>query len=74
MKINLKELEYQLNSLDFISSTKSAKAYPKICEETRALYDLLVLIKTDLEMAGESIVELDKDRLAAIKERDAVQS
>ena len=74
MKINLKELEHQMNSLDFISSTKSAKEYSKICGEARALYDLLVLIKTDLEMAGESIVELDKPRTEAIKERDGDQS
>ena len=73
MKINLKEFEYQLNSLDFISSTKSAKEYSKICQEARALYDLLLLIKTDLEMGGESIIELDKPRSEAIKERDGDQ-
>ena len=74
MKINLKELEHQMNSLDFISSTKSAKEYSKICRDVRALYNLLMVIKTDLEGMGESIVELDKPRSEAIKERDGDQS
>jgi len=73
MNVNLKELEHQMNSLDFISSTKSTKEYPKICRDVRTLYNLLMVIKTDLEGMGESIVELDKPRSEAIKERDGDQ-
>ena len=70
MRINLKTLTHQMNSLDFIRHHPTVMAQSIINKDLQALYDLLVIVKTDLEMAGESIVELDKNRTDAIKERD----
>jgi len=41
-----------------------------IARNIRKIVNFLEEIETDLEMAGESIVELDMNRLDAIKERN----
>ena len=71
MKVNLKKLTQQKLALDeAIRSLSVYKDKRRIAKHLKDLSNLVDEICTDLEMAGESIPELDKDRLDAIKERD----
>jgi hypothetical protein len=65
MKSNLKELAKQKEALK--------EAIPnsgKLSSPLKKLVRWIEEIETDLEMSGESIVELDMSRLEAIEERD----
>lgn len=71
MEINLKELSQQKEQLKYIQSVLAdnilLKSFAKRIAKTIRFYEE---IETDLELAGESIVELDKPRLKAIEERN----
>ena len=66
MKINLKKLHKHKLHL------KQALAVipQESIKDVNNIIDLLDEIEVDLELCGESIVELDKDRLAAIEEKN----
>ena len=69
MKTNLKKLteqRYILNEL-YSGATVITSSHIKRLKE---LSRLLEEIETDLEIAGESIVELDQERLEAIEEKN----
>jgi hypothetical protein len=72
MKINLKKLTQDKEALKAVQREMTdmqgpQKAFSKKLNAIIAFYDE---IERDLEMCGESIVELDKERLAAIEERN----
>ena len=71
MKINLKELAQNIEALKhtlvLVRSLEMSKVSVKSTEKFQRF---LEEIELDLEMGGESIIELDKPRLEAIKERD----
>lgn len=71
MKINLKELSQQKEQLKYIQSVLAdnvlLKTFAKRIAKTIRFYEE---IETDLELGGESIIELDKPRLKAIEERN----
>lgn len=65
MITNLKELEVKIMGLEVLETDK-----PLMAEIIRDTVKLLKGIRADLEIGGESILELDKQRVDAIKERD----
>jgi hypothetical protein len=65
MITNLKELEVKIMGLEALETEK-----PLMAEIIRETVKLLKGIRADLEIGGESILELDKQRVDAIKERD----
>lgn len=67
MKINLKKYVQKKEALKEISALTEIRKYRKLLKE---LIMWLEEVETDLEMGGESIVELDQERLDAIEERD----
>jgi hypothetical protein len=67
MKINLKKLAQQKEALKDVASTNQSNMYRKLLRE---LTSWIEEVETDLEMGGESVVELDQERLTAIEERD----
>ena len=71
MKVNLKKLAQQKMALEQASRIMNHVNETK--RQSKHLKDLLRLveeIEQDLEMAGESIAELDKGRLESIEERN----
>lgn len=78
MKVNLKKLRYQLNTLDMVSDDIKKKRFvattPATAKDLSALCTLLEEVYKDLSLAGESIVELDKSRAEALKEANENQS
>jgi hypothetical protein len=74
MNINLKQLHYQINTLDMVVDDLKHKRFVGTTGATvndlAALLKLLEEIKKDLRGAGESIVELDLPRSEAIKAAD----
>ena len=70
MKVNLKEVAEQRMGLEYLLQNKddlSKTIKPKL---VRQLVRFLEEVERDLEMAGESIAELDMPRLDAIEERN----
>lgn len=73
MKINLKKLRYSSNTLDMaIAELKHNKRSRIVIHDLEIIYNLIEVIKEDLRMCGESIVELDMPRTPAIEEADGV--
>jgi len=71
MKVNLRKLTQQKLALDeAIRALSVFKEKRRIAKHLKDLTGFIDEICTDLEMAGESIPELDKNRLDAIEERD----
>ena len=69
MKVNLSKLVQQRTVLQNVISG-STVALPGGIKRLKELQRLIEEIETDLELSGESIVELDKERLEAIEERN----
>ena len=69
MKINLSKLLQQKAVLQNVISG-STVALPGGIKRLKELLRFIEEIETDLEIGGESIVELDRERLAAIEERN----
>lgn len=71
MEINLKDLVKTKETLKYIQSVLReqtvTKGLSRKLDETIRLYDE---IEADLEVCGESIIELDMPRLEAIEERN----
>ncbi len=71
MKINLKDHVRQKEELKYIQKILSNQSVTKaLSRRINKMISFYEEIETDLEMAGESIVELDKPRLEAIEERN----
>jgi hypothetical protein len=71
MKVNLKKFAQDKYWLENIQRTLLGDTSTKaIGRKLKGLIDLVSEIETDLELGGESIVELDKPRLDAIEERN----
>jgi hypothetical protein len=73
MKVNLKKICEQKELLKHISTEMSSdQPVPQkmLSQKIRKLLLLMDEIENDLEMCGESILELDMPRLDAIKERN----
>lgn len=69
MKINLKKLTEQRCILNELSSGSAIITGTQM-KKIRELMRLVEEIETDLELCGESIVEIDKPRLEAIAEKN----
>jgi heme oxygenase len=71
MEINLKKLAQQKEQLKYIQTVLANQQITKaLSKKLNELIRFIDEIETDLEMCGESIVELDKPRLEAIEERN----
>lgn len=71
MEINLKKLAQQKEQLKYIQKVLANQQITKaLSKKLNELIKFIDEIETDLEMCGESIVELDKPRLEAIEERN----
>ena len=71
MKVNLKQLAQDKYWLENVQRTLMSDTSTKaIGHKLKNLINLVSEIETDLELGGESIVELDKPRLEAIEERN----
>jgi hypothetical protein len=71
MKINLRKLSEQKDALVIIG--RKIKSDPEIRKFNKKIVDLtrfLEDVESDLEIGGESIVELDMPRLEAIEEKN----
>lgn len=69
MKINLSKLVQQRQVLAEVMSGVTVMR-PGHMKRLKELQRFIEEIETDLEIGGESIVELDKERLEAIEERN----
>lgn len=69
MKVNLSKLVQQRTVLQTVVSG-SAVVAPGGMKKIKELLRFIEEIETDLELGGESIVELDKERLEALEERN----
>lgn len=71
MKVNLKKFSLEKESLKYIqkrlSEQQSTKSFANKLAKTIKLMDEIEL---DLELSGESIICLDKERLDSIEERN----
>ena len=67
MKINLKKLVQQKETLIHVADAILVNGVKKNLKD---LLSLIEEIELDVEMCGESIIELDKDRLDAIEEKN----
>lgn len=71
MEINLKKLAQQKEQLKYIQTVLANQQITKaLSKKLNELIRFIDEIETDLEMCGESIIELDKPRLEAIEERN----
>jgi hypothetical protein len=71
MKVNLKTFAQQKEQLKYVEkillNQQTTKALSKKIGKIIRFYDE---VETDLEMIGESIIEIDMPRLEAIEERN----
>lgn len=73
MKINLADLYKNKETLKYIQSVLRNELVTKgLARKIDAVVNLFEDIEKDLEISGESILELDKPRLEAIEERNKV--
>lgn len=71
MKINLKDYAKETAFLKHVERVLANQSETKgLSRSIRTLVLDREQIETDLELCGECILELDKDRLESIKERD----
>lgn len=71
MKINLKGFTKDKETLKYTQSVMRNHSLLKpMSKKLDKLLRLLENIESDLELSGESIIELDKERLEAIEERN----
>lgn len=71
MIVNLKKITQQKERLEYAERIFRESPVAKgLTKPIKELTRLLEEIATDLEIGGECILELDKPRLEAIKERD----
>ena len=74
MKINLKQFQYQINTLDMVIDDLKNKRFVGTTGATvndlKAILDLMTEINQDLRGMGEAIVELRVPRTEAIAEAD----
>lgn len=76
MKVNLKEVSKQILELKFLKKqlleqNADPKKSAKLIDKILLMYEE---VETDLEMCGESIIEIDMPRLEAIEERNKMLS
>lgn len=71
MHINLKDFAKDIEVLKHVEKLLMDDTETKgISRKVRSIIQFMQEIETDLELGGESIVELDKPRLEAIEERN----
>jgi hypothetical protein len=70
MNINLKELAEQRLAIEYLLQNKEDFGKAVRAKPIKKLLRFLEEVEVDLEMAGESITELDSPRLEAIEERN----
>ena len=74
-KLNLKDLVQDKEALKYIQSVlRDQPVTKKLAAKLSRVINLYDTIELDLELGGESILELDKPRLEAIIERDKMLS
>lgn len=73
MKVNLKKLAIEIEILNklYFKLTENVEDRP-MANKLQKTITFLNEIALDLEMGGESIIELDKPRLEAIKEKNSL--
>ncbi len=76
MEVNLKEVSKQILELKFLKKqlleqNADPKKSAKLIDKILLMYEE---VETDLEMIGESIIEIDMPRLEAIEERNKMLS
>lgn len=71
MKVNLNDFSKEKMTLEYVEKILGENAVTKpLARKLRKTIRLCEEIERDLEMGGESIIELDKPRLEAIEERN----
>ncbi len=71
MKVNLNDFSKEKMTLEYVEKILGENAVTKpLARKLRKTIRLCEEIERDLEMSGESIIELDKPRLEAIEERN----
>jgi len=71
MKVNLKEFSKEKAALEYLQSIMADNVVTKpLGSKLKKAIRLYEEIEKDLEIGGESIIELDKPRLEAIEERN----
>lgn len=71
MNINLKDFAKDIEVLKHVEKLLLEQTETKgISRKVRKIVQFLQEVEADLEIGGESIVELDMDRLKAIEERN----
>ncbi len=75
MKVNLNDFSKEKMTLEYVEKILGENAVTKpLARKLRKTIRLCEEIERDLEMSGESIIELDKPRLEAIEERNKALS
>jgi len=73
MKINLKEFSQDIQVIKYCQKVLADNSETKaLSRKLNRVLRFMEEVEADLEMAGESIPELDMPRLEAIEERDRV--
>jgi len=73
MKINLKDLVKTKEAVKYIQSILREQAVTKgLARKLDEVVKLYEEIESDLEIGGESIIELDMPRLEAIEQRNKI--
>lgn len=67
MNINLKQLSFQVNTLDMVVSDMTKKGINSTTNDLRAIYELIRQIEENLRSAGKVEVKLDMNHEEAIK-------
>ncbi len=73
MKVNLKEFSQDIQVIKYCQKVLADNSETKaLSRKLNRVLRFMEEVEADLEMAGESIPELDMPRLEAIEERDRV--
>lgn len=67
MKINLKQLRFQCNTLDMVISDMSKKGVSVTVNDLKAIYELIDRIEYRLKAEGVAEVKLDMNHEEALK-------
>ena len=71
MKLNLKKFAQDKAALKFVHKRlHEQREFRPLASKLNKIINFMDEIETDLELGGECIIDLDKDRMAAVEERN----
>lgn len=71
MKVNLKKFAQDKFALNYVyKRLHEQSAFKPLANKLKKIIALMDEVETDLELGGECIIELDKERLVSIEERN----